>query len=424
MDDTRLQQLMRLVTSTRNNIDPLASISYPHRLVSVRWIISVSDQYHFSSFTRDSAIQILDAYMSIQVAKKNQELLDSTVAVAHAAVVALTLGFKLHETKRTLHLHSFRDFDTTKLKEFEVSVLSDLCFSLNPQITPSAFIHEFLDVWHPVHAVADLKTDLAREADRFMAEFWEEVESSSYASSTMAIAALILAFSILHMDCAEWLALIPNCCLPLSDNYLIASSSQQLMVRRLFDVDACLVSFSKIPSLRATSPAARAAETAKLNPFSPRSTTQLLSPIAMRPVNSTTDLSSQGQTPIGEENEKKPYAGLVLPPLMLGDTPAILPVTSLESVFTVFSTLPELDKAVIIQQIKRSHRSSQGFGIRCKSITTDPSIVGIKRGLDLDNLVDDHIPILPINQMLELEAEEAPLKRGRRLQDTQLMSPR
>ena len=421
MDATRLSQLMKLVTTTRNSIDPLASTSYPHRLVSIRWIINVSTTYHFSSFTRDSAIQILDAYMTIQVAKKNQGLLDSTVAVAHAAVVALTLGFKLHETKRTLHLHSFRDFDTTRLKAFEVSVLSDLCFSLNPQITPSAFIHEFLDIWHPVQPIADLKTDLAREADRFMAEFWEETDSIKYASSTMAIAALILAFSILHMDCAEWLALIPNCCLPLSDNYLIASSSQQLMVRRLFDVDACLVSFSQIPSLRATSPAARAAETTQLNPFSPRSTAQLLSPVAMRPIGS--DLSSQDQTPIGEVNEKKPYDGLVLPPLILGDTPAMLPVTNLESVFNVFSTLPEVDKAVIIEQIKRSsHQSQSGFGIR-KSITAVASIAGIKRGLDLDN-VDNHMPIPLIGQLLERETEEAPLKRGRRLQDTQLMSPR
>ena len=421
MDQTRLSQLMKLVTQTRNGVDPLAS-SYPHRLVSVRWIINVSNTYHFSSFTRDSAIQILDAYMTIQVTKKNVELLDSTVAVAHAAVVALTLGFKLHETKRTLHLHSFRDFDTTKLKEFEVSVLSDLCFSLNPQITPSAFIHEFLDVWHPVQAIADMKTDLTRKADLFMAEFWEEVESINYASSTMAIAALILSFSILHMDCAEWLALIPNCCLPLSDNYLIATSSQQLMIRRLFDVDACLVAFSKIPSLRATSPAARAAEAAKLNPFSPRSTTQLLSPIAMRPVNSTTDLSSQSQTPMGEEKEKKPFAGLVLPPLTLDDTPAMLPKTTLESVFTVFSTLPEGDKEVIMEQIQRSDRSKNGFGIR-KSITTIASVAGIKRGLDLDN-IDNHLPI-PIGQMLELEAvAEVPLKRGRRLQDTFLMSPR
>lgn len=63
-----------------------------------------------------------------------------------------------------------------------------------------------------------------------------------FAPSTVAIAALILSFSILKMDCSEWLHSIPNFFLPLNDNPLLDTSSDT----RLFDIDGCLQSFQKI----------------------------------------------------------------------------------------------------------------------------------------------------------------------------------
>jgi hypothetical protein len=62
-----------------------------------------------------------------------------------------------------------------------------------------------------------------------------------FAPSTVAIAALILSFSILKMDCSEWLRSIPNFFLPLNDNPMLNSSSDT----RLFDIDGCLQSFQK-----------------------------------------------------------------------------------------------------------------------------------------------------------------------------------
>ena len=54
------------------------------------------------------------------------------------------------------------------------------------------------------------------------------LESSSmlFAPSTIAIAALILSFSILLMDCTLWLNTIPNFCLPLHEENPSESSNK------------------------------------------------------------------------------------------------------------------------------------------------------------------------------------------------------
>ena len=103
-----------------------------------------------------------------------------------------------------------------------------------------------------------------------------------FAPSTIAIAALILSFSILRTDCTSWLSSIPNFCLPLSDNPLSQSNSnspcmgvgvgvthhsyycdrngfatnssptsspftsRQNRNFRLFDIDKCLMSFKPV----------------------------------------------------------------------------------------------------------------------------------------------------------------------------------
>ena len=65
-----------------------------------------------------------------------------------------------------------------------------------------------------------------------------------FAPSTIAIAALILSFSILRQDCTDWLSSIPNFCLPLLDNTLTQNpeGSHSYLHRahknfHLFDID-------------------------------------------------------------------------------------------------------------------------------------------------------------------------------------------
>lgn len=72
--------------------------------------------------------------------------------------------------------------------------------------------------------------------------FCAEPSSLLFAPSTIAIAALILSFSILRMDCTDWLRCIPNFCLLVTDNPLYNQDTNM----RLFDIDGCLQSFKGV----------------------------------------------------------------------------------------------------------------------------------------------------------------------------------
>lgn len=66
-----------------------------------------------------------------------------------------------------------------------------------------------------------------------------EPSSMLYAPSTIAIAALILSFSILHVDCSDLLSSIPNF-------YFHAPSSSD---KRFYDIDSCLIHFKGLNAI-------------------------------------------------------------------------------------------------------------------------------------------------------------------------------
>ena len=65
---------------------------------------------------------------------------------------------------------------------------------------------------------------------------------------------------MLHLDCSEWLAAVPNCCLPLSNHGTEDNnknnqnttflSSIGTKYHQMFDIDACLLSFERVEVLR------------------------------------------------------------------------------------------------------------------------------------------------------------------------------
>lgn len=66
-----------------------------------------------------------------------------------------------------------------------------------------------------------------------------------YAPSTVAISALLISFSVHHLPCATWLNCIPDCCLPSAENPLFRGDPS------LLDIDSCILSFERMPMLRA-----------------------------------------------------------------------------------------------------------------------------------------------------------------------------
>ena len=69
-----------------------------------------------------------------------------------------------------------------------------------------------------------------------------------FAPSTIAISSLIVAFSCLHANCDDWLASVPNFCLPMEGNTLFAQYPNAL------NIVACTDLLSELPQvLRAVS---------------------------------------------------------------------------------------------------------------------------------------------------------------------------
>lgn len=305
----RLFHMIKLMdlSNARYHLDAILLTTDEHRYRrnSVKWINDVAHTYSLMNDTRDQAVQILDAFLT--TTSKVGTPVDSRL-VAYAAVTAFTFSFKLHETARTLRLSSFRDFDLNELKVMESRVLSQLAFNLTPQITPSGFVHELLHIWEPIttedgtnHSCVVDKAHVEKVANGLIAEFWSEPSSMRYAPSTVAISATILAFSILHLDCSHWLASVPNCCLPVpmpanSSSSPLPADKVAANVRQLLDVDACLVSFARVPSLYETPKKARSAATTTIpfrHPISPTSKATVLSP----EVHERSVLSSQSSCP-------------------------------------------------------------------------------------------------------------------------------
>ena len=61
---------------------------------------------------------------------------------------------------RVAGTRSFQDFQIETLKYYECLVLNKIAFSVSPQITPIAFVREFLLLWRPEADNSEL-TELA-----------------------------------------------------------------------------------------------------------------------------------------------------------------------------------------------------------------------------------------------------------------------
>mmetsp|Transcript_10096 Transcript_10096/g.9795 ORF Transcript_10096/g.9795 Transcript_10096/m.9795 type:complete len:316 (-) Transcript_10096:238-1185(-) len=235
----RLGNMIRMMVQTSSSYEDLYNLSVEssqtgNRGRAIRWIKEVSIAFNISSDARDSGIQIFDKFSTLTLAENNVSQMEIN-AVSYAAAVSILLGTKLHDSKRELTMSNFECLKMDELIHFERLLLFKTGFSMAPQITPTSFVRKLLIVWQEPM----IHSKLADLADSLVAKFWEEPKSLLFTPCTVAIAALILSFSISHMDCTEWLNSIPNFCFPSIDN---GSSLNP----KLFDIDECLIAFKKI----------------------------------------------------------------------------------------------------------------------------------------------------------------------------------
>ena len=215
----------------------------------VTWIASVSTASGIGVETRDIGVQILDAFLSeLHVSVLADPLKNNGVAIIGlAAAAAIILASKVHAHARALSKHrlfstttracapqmheqrplcvdNFPHFEREQLLEFERRILVMIGFQIYPHATPSACVRHMLQLWsgpdadpdnHGSPSTATADDAISALADYFIGHFLAVgSESLKYAPSTVAMAALLLSFSKLKMDCAAWLQRLPDECFP------------------------------------------------------------------------------------------------------------------------------------------------------------------------------------------------------------------
>ena len=185
-----------------------------------------------------------------------------------AAASSMVLASKAHEGKRVVTLSCFPDFPREELKAFESHLLQKIDFKVFSLCTPSSFLHHLVRLYGD----AVLHGDLEVQAVALVGEFFLDTESTMFAPSTVAVAALIATFSLLHIDCAPWLAVVPDVCF-----------ARGGVKGGALDVDACLARFQCCQSVRtqlSPIPTSGGGRDKAAPSNSPTSVTALLLPLA------------------------------------------------------------------------------------------------------------------------------------------------
>lgn len=205
-----------------------------NRAHAIKWIKEVVSMSDMSMDARDTSVQIFDRYFGRHL-QEDPSAFDNSATFSSVAAVAVLLSSKFHES-RPLSMSSFGSFTTEALSMAENKVLVALDYDIVPLATPTSFIHHMLLLWPNLEADAIFLSNVTDVASRMVGDFWESAASCRYAPSTIALAALLLAFASMHVDCSHWLMdRVPSACLPGDDNNIFPKSDFCLL-----DIEGCL----------------------------------------------------------------------------------------------------------------------------------------------------------------------------------------
>lgn len=213
----------------------------PHRLQAVQWMKKTSAAYGFTAETRDLSVQLLDCFLMESLHRHPQSLANITVTL-YAAATSLILASKLLEW-HPLSMSSFRHFPVADMAIFEKHFLKIINFDVSPLTTPTSFALKFIRCW-PAHDKVPFLL-LQEVVEKLIGKFWEVPESMSFNPSTVGLAALLLSFSQLRLDCTEMLAHLPAMCFTPELQPCQGLDS-------MLDVDRCLQLFFKTVAASAT----------------------------------------------------------------------------------------------------------------------------------------------------------------------------
>ena len=135
-------------------------------------------------------------------------------------------------------------FEEAQLVQFECHLLHILRFDIVPQMAPSMLVRQMFSLWLEPLPMGMTSMVIMKLTDTLINQFWKQSSADSlrFAPSTIAISALLLAFSKCKIDCGAWLQRLPDGMFP-------PKSSSSLTPHRIFaiheqsflDIDACLL---------------------------------------------------------------------------------------------------------------------------------------------------------------------------------------
>jgi len=230
------------------------------RRKGILWIVAISGRAELNNFTRDTAIDILSRFIAV-IYREAPAFTADEKFISFAAAASLILAAKLHEGKQRITVKNFPHFNCDDLIAFETLVLSKIGFNISALATPYALLRHFSESPAWQRGPEDFKSQREEAADRLLARFYLEPESTFYAPTTLAIAALLLSSSMQQQQPAgssdahahsssaqsvqEWLASLPAEMLPSSSS---AASSSSLVA---LDVDGCIAHLKLLSSAEA-----------------------------------------------------------------------------------------------------------------------------------------------------------------------------
>ena len=223
------------------------------RRKGILWIVAISGRAELNNFTRDTAIDILSRFIAV-IYREAPAFTADEKFISFAAAASLILAAKLHEGKQRITVKNFPHFNCDDLIAFETLVLSKISFNISALATPYALLRHFSESPAWQRGPEDYKSQREEAADRLLVRFYLEPESTFYAPTTLAIAALLLSSSMQQQpggssdahaqssvqSVQEWLASLPAEMLP------SASSSSVAL-----DVDGCIAHLKLLSSAEA-----------------------------------------------------------------------------------------------------------------------------------------------------------------------------
>jgi hypothetical protein len=241
------QRLERMVEASRDIYDHasfLAGVMVgsrhgTNRGHAVRWIKEVAGLSQMSPDARDTSVQIFDRYFGRHL-QLDSTAFNNPEVFSTVAAVAVLLSSKFHESC-PLSMSSFATFTPETLSRVENDVLVMLDYNIVPLATPTSFIHHMLLLWPQSETgPTGFLASVSAVSCRMVGEFWESPTSCRYAPSTIALAALLLAFSTHRVDCSRWLLeCVPDACMPKGE-------SDSEMDAKLLDIDGCLLELQRV----------------------------------------------------------------------------------------------------------------------------------------------------------------------------------